>query len=240
MRLAAYSIPPAICRAAWSIPWPATSTSSRYSRPQAMRSSRIPKIVTPRMSSRVPSPRVPCQCHSAHQVSPSCADRSSSAWKSGTPAKTSPSSVAPARSRRTPGRDAPAARFGSRGRSRRRRRPGRGGSGVAELLKHLGRHVSSPQVRLACGQPHDGPVEPSMKDPAPRRAARKPVVHARYTRSRQIGERNGHERHCRSRGTPGQRPEPATSSSTLGADRSSSLPTTLRRLPPSSAVPVTG
>jgi hypothetical protein len=58
-------------------------------RPQAMRSSWIPKMVTPRMASRVPSARVPYQCHSAQPVSPAHADRSSSARKSGTPAKTS-------------------------------------------------------------------------------------------------------------------------------------------------------
>src|SRR5215218_11209981 len=54
-----------------------------------MRSPRIPKMVTPRMSRRVPSARVPCQCHSAQPVSPCHAERSSSARKSGTPAKIS-------------------------------------------------------------------------------------------------------------------------------------------------------
>jgi hypothetical protein len=40
-----YPDPRAMCWTAWSIPWP-PSTSSRYSRPQTMRSSRIPKMVT--------------------------------------------------------------------------------------------------------------------------------------------------------------------------------------------------
>ena len=41
------------------------------------------------MSRRVPSVLVPCQCHSAQPLSAVSADRSSSAWKSETPANTS-------------------------------------------------------------------------------------------------------------------------------------------------------
>jgi hypothetical protein len=39
-----------------------------YNRPQVIRSSRIPKIVTPRISNCVPSARVPDERHSAHLV----------------------------------------------------------------------------------------------------------------------------------------------------------------------------
>jgi hypothetical protein len=45
------------------------------------------KSVTPRISSLLPSARVPVQCHSVQAVSSCSAVSSSSAWKSGIPAK---------------------------------------------------------------------------------------------------------------------------------------------------------
>jgi hypothetical protein len=125
-----------------------------------------PEDGDPRMSRRVPSVRVPCQCHSAHPVSSWCAEQSSSAWKSGTPAKTSAQCSGPAGGRRMPGRDAPAARCGTRDRSRRRRRPGRGGSG----RRGVAQAPQSPRPRLlginlAMGL-YDGPVELPVKAPA--------------------------------------------------------------------------
>jgi hypothetical protein len=50
----------------------------------------------PRISSRVPSTRVPCQYHSCQVASSPCAERTSSARKSGTPSKTAASLLAPA------------------------------------------------------------------------------------------------------------------------------------------------
>jgi hypothetical protein len=66
---------------------PPVSIISMYRPPQTMRSARTPKIVTPLISSRLPSVRVPCQPHSAQTLSPSTAERISSARKSGTPWK---------------------------------------------------------------------------------------------------------------------------------------------------------
>ena len=79
---------PDISRTAALIPSPPDSTGSTYSLAQASLPPSTPQTITPAMSRRLPSSCVPRQRHSLHSVSASTAVATSSAQKSGTPAKT--------------------------------------------------------------------------------------------------------------------------------------------------------
>jgi hypothetical protein len=61
-----------------SMSLPSSWTCSTYCRPQTIRSSSTPKMVTPAMFSPVA-----VQCHSLHTIAPSAVRRISCAWKSG-------------------------------------------------------------------------------------------------------------------------------------------------------------
>jgi hypothetical protein len=125
------------------------------------------------------------------------------------PAKTSPSACAPARCPRAPCRDAPAAHCGTAGRSRPRRRPGRGRLGIAESLRYLSHQdLASWKASSLAMRPHDGPVELAAKRPSMTRTIAGAVV----------GPRDSGQQ--RSITGPSGQPQPQVDSR-IGRDRSS-------------------
>jgi hypothetical protein len=85
----ASSVPRAMCRTAWSNPLADNFNVFQVEPTPVDAVVADPEDGDPAHVEPCPIGAGACQCHSAHSVSPWLARRSSSAWKSGTPAKTS-------------------------------------------------------------------------------------------------------------------------------------------------------